>query len=69
MFLGSLLVSGYQKERERRSRPKEKNSLRLNLVVEKEACKDLDQSRLSITWPRMGTSTGFVKIFGLKFGL
>ena len=42
-------ISGYQKEKERRSRPKDKYSLMLNLVVEKEANKDHDQSGSSIT--------------------
>ena len=32
----------------------------VNLVVEKGANKDRDQSGSSITWPRTGTPTGFV---------
>ena len=46
-----LHVISYQKERERRLRLKEEHCLMLNLVVEKGASKDHDQSRLSITWP------------------
>ena len=41
----------------------------LNLVVEKGASKDRDRSGLSITWPRMGTPTGFMQRVGLGFGL
>ena len=47
----------YHKERERRSRPKEERCLMFNLVVEKGASKDRNQSRLSITWLRMGIPT------------
>ena len=68
-FLGSLLASGYQKERERRSRPKEEHCLMLNLVVKKGASKDRNQSRSNITRPRMGTPTGFVQRYRLNFGL
>ena len=50
-FFGSLLASGYEKERQRRSRPKEEYRLMLNLVVEKGASKDRDQSGSSITRP------------------
>ena len=52
-FFGSLLASGYQEGEERRSRPKEEHCLMLNLVVEKEASKDHDRSRSSITRPRI----------------
>ena len=69
LFFGSLLVLGCQKERERRSRPKEEHCLMLNLVVEKGASKDRDRSRSSITRPRTGTPTGFVQRFRLDFGL
>ena len=41
----------------------------LNLVVEKGASKDCDRSGSSITWPMMGTLTGFVQRSRLKFGL
>ena len=41
----------------------------LNLVVEKGASKDCDQSGSSITRPRMGTPTGFVQGSRLDFGL
>ena len=68
-FFGSLLASGYQKERERRSRPKEEHCLMLNLVVEKGAGKDHDQSKLSITRPRTSTPIGFVQRSRLDFGL
>ena len=44
-FFGSLLASGYQKKRERSSRPKEENFCMLNLVVEKGASKDHDHGR------------------------
>ena len=40
-----------------------------NLVVEKGASKDHDQSRSSITWPRTSTPTGFVKRSRFGFGL
>ena len=41
----------------------------LNLVVEKKASEDRDQTRSSISYPRRGTSTTFVRRFGLDFGL
>ena len=41
----------------------------LNLVVEKRASKDCEQSRSSITRPRTGTPIGFVQISRLDFGL
>ena len=41
----------------------------LNLVVEKGANKDRDRSGSSITWPRMGTPTGFMQISRLHFVL
>ena len=41
----------------------------LNLVMEKGASKDHDQSGSSITWPRMGTPRGFVQRYRLDFGL
>ena len=41
----------------------------LNLVVEKGASKDHDQSGSSITWPRTSTPTRFVQISRLNFGL
>ena len=41
----------------------------LNLLVEKRASKDRDQSGSGITRPRMGTPTGFVQISRLDFGL
>ena len=56
-----LHQSGYQKERERRSRPKEEHCLMPNLVVEKRASKDRDRSGSSITRPRTGTPMGFVQ--------
>ena len=59
-FFGSPLESSYQKERERRSRPREEHCLMLNLVVEKGARKDHDQSGSSITRPKTSTPTGFV---------
>ena len=68
-FFGSLLASGYQKERERRSRPNEEHFFMLNLVVEKEASKDCDWSGSSITWPKTSISTGFVQRYRLDFGL
>ena len=68
-FFGSLLASGYYKERERRSRPKEEHCLMLNLIVEKGGSKDRDRSGLSMTRPRTGTPTGFVKRSRLNFGL
>ena len=69
MFFGSLLILGYQKGRERRSRPKEEHCLMLNLVVEKGASKDRDRSGSSITRPRTGTPTRFVQRSTLDFGL
>ena len=69
MFFGSLLEIGYQKERERRSWPKEDHSLMLNLVMEKGASRDQDRSGLSITWPRTGTLNGSMQRVGLYFGL
>ena len=54
MFFGSLLASGYHKEMNRRSRPKEEHCLMLNLVLEKRASKDRDRSLSSITRPRTG---------------
>ena len=68
-IFGSLLALGYQKEMERRSRPKEDHCLMLNLVVEKGASKDRDQSGSSITPPRTGTPMGFVQRSRLDFGL
>ena len=68
-FFGSLLPSGYQKERERRSKPNEEHFLMLNLVVEKGASKDRDQSELNITRPKTGTPIGFVQRYILDFGL
>ena len=68
-FIFSLLASSYQKERERRSRPKEEHCLMLNLVLEKGASKDRDRSESSITPPRTGTPTGFVQRSRLDFGL
>ena len=53
-------------ERERRSRPKEEHCLMLNLVVAKGASKDRDRSGSSITRPRTGTPTGFVRRSGLS---
>ena len=41
----------------------------LNLVVEKGASKDRDQSGLSITRPRRGTPTGYVQRSRLDFCL
>ena len=41
----------------------------INLVVEKGVSKDHDRSGLSITWPRMGTPTGFVQRSRLDFVL
>ena len=41
----------------------------LNLVVEKGASKDRDQSGVSITWPRTGTPMGFVQRSRLDFSL
>ena len=41
----------------------------LNLVVEKGASKDRDQSGSSITRPWTGTPTGFVQRSRLDFGL
>ena len=41
----------------------------LNLVVEKRASKDHDQSRSSITRPKTGTPMVFVQISKLDFGL
>ena len=41
----------------------------LNLVVEKGASKDHDQSGSSIARPRTGTPKGFVQRFILDFGL
>ena len=69
IFFSSLLASGYQKERERRPRPKEDHYLMLNLKVEKGSSKYHDLSGSSITRSRTGTLTGFVKRFGLDFGL
>ena len=69
MLFGSLLTSGYQKERKRRSRPREEHCLMLNLVLEKGASKNCDRSGSSITWPRTGTPTRFVKRSILDFGL
>ena len=43
--------------------------LMLNLIVEKRASKDCDQSRSSITRPRTGRPTGFVQRSRLDFGL
>ena len=40
-----------------------------NLVVEKGASKDRDQSRSRITWPRTGTPMEFMQRFRLDFGL
>ena len=68
-FLGSLLVLGYQKERERRSRLKEEHSLMLNLFLEKRASKDHDRSGSSITRSRMGTIMRFEQRSRLDFGL
>ena len=68
-FFDSLLLPGYQKEKERRSRPKEGHCFMLNLVVENGTNKDRDWSRLSITRPRTGTPTGFVQRSRLNFGL
>ena len=68
-FFGSLLASGYQKERDRRSRPKEEHFFMLILIVEKRASKDCDRSGSSITWPKTGTPIGFVRRFRLDFGL
>ena len=51
------------------SRPKEEHFLILNLVVEKGASKDRDQSGSSITRPRTGTPTRFVQRSRLDFGL
>ena len=69
-FFWSLLkVSGYPKERERRSRPKEEHILMLNLVVEKGASKDNDRSGLTIIRPRTGTPVGFVQRPRFDFGL
>ena len=68
-FFGSLLALGYQKERERMSRPKEENFFMLNLIVEKGASKDCDRSRSNIIRPRTGTPTGFVQRSRLDFGL
>ena len=68
-LFGSLLASSYQKERERRSRPKEQHCLILNLVVEKGASKDRDRSGSRITRPRTGTPTGFVQRSRLDFCL
>ena len=68
-FFSSLLASGYQKERERRLRPKEEYCLMLNLVVEKGASKNHDRSGSSIIRPRTGTPTGFVQRSRLEFGL
>ena len=53
-------------ERERRLRPKEEHYLMLNLVVEKGANKDRDRSGSSITRPRTGTPTEFVRQSGLS---
>ena len=69
MFFGSLLASGYQKERESRSRPKEENYLMSNLLAEKGASKDRDRSGLSITRPRTGKPMGFVQRSRLDFCL
>ena len=68
-IFGSLLLIGYQKERERKSRPKKEHCLMFNLVMEKDASKDHDQSKSRITWPRMGTPKRFVQQFGLDIGL
>ena len=67
-FFGSLLVLGYQQERESRSRPKDEHSFIFNLVIEKEARKDHDRRGSCITWPRIGNPMGFVHKFGLDFG-
>ena len=68
-FFGSLLLLRYEKERERSSRPKEEHFFMLNLVVEKRASKDHDQSRSSITWPRTSTPTRFMQRSILDFDL
>ena len=47
----------------------EEHYLMLNLILEKGASKDRDQSGSSINRPRTGTPTRFVQRFELDFGL